>query len=302
MPPRAIRFPSVSLVSALPHLAVLGPGLLGGSLLHDAKRLGWPNVRAWARREETVEQLRAQQLAHLATTDLAAAVQGAQVIVLASPVGSYPALVEELLRCELASQVIITDLGSVKGPVVAGIGRTLTAAGIAFVGGHPMAGSEAKGLAAARPQLFDRAFCLLTPTPDTPPFALATITALWEALGAQVATLEAARHDAIMARISHLPHLAAAAITLAALEGDPNIARYAAGGLRDTTRVASGAPAMWEEILSENRTAVLNAGRELHQKLGELLEFLENRDHAQLRAALEQAKALRDARYPPASS
>jgi len=185
----------------------------------------------------------------------------------------------------------------VKGCVMEGIGRRLADAGIAFVGGHPMAGAETKGLKAARPYLFQHAACLLTPVSNTPPTALTTVTAFWQALGASVSTLDAARHDAIMARISHMPHLAAAAITLAALEQDPESAQYAAGGLRDTTRIASGDPVMWEEILRENRPAVLEAGRELHQKLGELLEFLENMNHQPLLAALQQAKQLRDARY-----
>ena len=285
-------------MSPFSSVAILGPGLLGGSLLHDAKRLGWNDVRAWTRRREVAQQIQSARLAGLATLDLAEAVRGADLIVLASPIGTYQQLIDQLKQSDLTPEVTITDVGSVKGPVVHGIGRQLSDAGIAFVGGHPMAGSEAKGLDAARPFLFQDAACLLTPVASTPAGALQKVTAFWHTLGARVTSIDPDLHDSIMARISHVPHLAAAAIVLAALSEDPSIAQFAAGGLRDTTRVASGDPAMWEEILRENRTAVLQTGRLLHQKLGDLLEFLENRDHQPLRAALEKAKHLRDARYP----
>ena len=289
-------------MSPFSSVAILGPGLLGGSLLHDAKRLGWSDVRAWTRRREVAQQIQSARLAHLATTDLREAVRGADLIVLASPIGTYQQLIDQLMQTDLTPGVTITDVGSVKGPVVHGIGRQLADAGIAFVGGHPMAGSEAKGLDAARPFLFQDAACLLTPIASTPAESLQKVTAFWNTLGARVSSVDPDLHDSIMARISHVPHLAAAAIILAALREDPSIAQFAAGGLRDTTRVASGDPAMWEEILRENRAAVLLAGRDLHQKLGELLEFLENMDHQPLLAALEKAKHLRDARYPCQSS
>lgn len=285
-------------MSPFSSVAILGPGLLGGSLLHDAMRLGWTDVRAWTRRREIVQQIQSARLAHLATTDLGEAVRGADLIVLASPIGTYQQLIDQLMQADLTLGVTITDVGSVKGPVVHGIGRQLTDAGIAFVGGHPMAGSEAKGLDAARPFLFQDAACLLTPVASTPAGALQKVTAFWTALGACVSSVDPDLHDSIMARISHVPHLAAAAIVLAALGEDPSIAQFAAGGLRDTTRVASGDPSMWEEILRENRSAVLQAGKDLHQKLGELLEFLENMDHQPLLTALQKAKQLRDTRYP----
>lgn len=285
-------------MSPFSSVAILGPGLLGGSLLHDAMRLGWTDVRAWTRRREIVQQIQSARLAHLATTDLGEAVRGADLIVLASPIGTYQQLIDQLMQADLTLGVTITDVGSVKGPVVHGIGRQLTDAGIAFVGGHPMAGSEAKGLDAARPFLFQDAACLLTPVASTPAGALQKVTAFWTALGARVSSVDPDLHDSIMARISHVPHLAAAAIVLAALGEDPSIAQFAAGGLRDTTRVASGDPSMWEEILRENRSAVLQAGKDLHQKLGELLEFLENMDHQPLLTALQKAKQLRDTRYP----
>ncbi len=278
-------------------IAVLGPGLLGGSILHDAMRLGVPSVRAYARRLEVCQEIDRLCLAHIATTDLARAVQGASLIVLASPVGTYPQLVENLLSCPLADDVLITDVGSVKGMVLATAGKLCRAAGRTFIGSHPMAGSEAKGLLASRARLFEQAACILTPESDTPPPALVSLTQFWTDLGCRVSTMDAARHDQVVARISHMPHLAAVAVTLAALGEDPDIAQFAAGGLRDTTRVASGDPEMWREILLENRPAVLAAGRDLQQKLAALLSWLETQEEAPLVQALATAKQLRDQRY-----
>ncbi len=278
-------------------IAVLGPGLLGGSILYDAIRLGWTDVRAYARRAETCAEMKMLGLAHLATTNLNEAVAGATLIVLATPVGAYAALTAELLRAPLAADVLITDVGSVKGMVVAGVGAQCAAAGHRFIGSHPMAGSEAKGLAASKPHLFTNAACILTPTEDTAPADLTRLQHFWEALGCHVTSMDAERHDQIVAHISHMPHLAAAAVALAGLEADPSIAIFAAGGLRDTTRVASGDPSMWQEILLENRPAVLTAGRELQQHLARLLEALEQADATSLHAALAAAKHLRDQRY-----
>jgi prephenate dehydrogenase len=278
-------------------IAILGPGLLGGSLLHDAKRLGWPDVRAYTRRDAVATEIRNQGLANLATTHLAEAIQGVSCIVLASPIGTYLSLAEEIVAAGTAEDVIVTDVGSTKVSVLAGAGATLAAAGIPFVGSHPMAGSEEKGLGASRAGLFAQATCILTPENHTPPKALERVTNLWEAVGGQVALMDAATHDAVVAKISHMPHLAAMATILAALEEDPSVAEYAAGGLRDTTRVASGDPEMWLGILMDNRPAVLASGRKLHEHLGSLLDMLESSDAPALLKALQQAKALRDARY-----
>ncbi|MBP7949602.1 MAG: prephenate dehydrogenase/arogenate dehydrogenase family protein [Verrucomicrobiales bacterium] len=278
-------------------IAILGPGLLGGSLLQDGLRLGW-RMQAWARREETAAAIRIHGLAAVATTDLAQAVQGASLIILTTPTGTYESLARRLAACQLELDAVVTDVGSVKQAVLDGAGCILRKAGIPFVGSHPMAGSHEVGLDAARTGLFASAACLLTPEPDTSPGALQRVRNFWETLGCRVVEMNAAAHDAAVAHVSHMPHLAAAAVTLAALAEQPELGALAAGGLRDTTRVASGDPAMWKEILMTNRTAVLDAARKLQRNLGELLEMLEKVEDQALFTRLTAAKALRDARYP----
>ncbi len=282
-------------------IAVLGPGLLGGSLLHDARRLGFRDIRAWARKEEVVRQIRDLKLADIASTDLAEVVRGASFLVLATPVGAYPILARQLAALNLDSGALITDVGSVKAQVLETAGCEFRGAGLSFIGSHPMAGSEATGLDAAQPNLFQNAACILTPEADADQGHLSMLWEFWEGLGCRVSKMAAEDHDQVVARISHMPHLAAAAVTLAALRGDPTIAQFAAGGLRDTTRVASGDPSMWSEILLENRDSVLAVGRDLHRSLGELLEMLEKMAHQPLLSALEEAKRLRETRYPAQS-
>lgn len=278
-------------------LAVFGPGLLGGSLLHEARARGVREVRAWARRPESLDKVRERNLADLVSADAREIAAGADLLILAVPVGAMAPLAEEICQAALPSGAVVTDVGSVKAAVLAGAGAACRQAGVAFIGSHPMAGAEIQGLNAARAGLFQSAACILTPEPDSDPAALEKVDSFWKAIGCRTARLDAATHDEVVARISHLPHLAAVAATLASFKPDATMARFAAGGLRDTTRVASGLPSMWREILMENRSAILPALRDLHRITGDLLEILTKADDDQLLACLEEARELRATRY-----
>ena len=278
-------------------LAIFGPGLLGGSLMLEARAQGVRELRVWARREASLTQIRERGLSDFCSDEVRAVATGADLLILCVPVGGMAALAEEIVRAPLGSQPMITDVGSVKVAVLSGAGAVCQAAGIPFIGSHPMAGGEIAGLEAARLGLFQDAACILTPEPNTDPAALEKLLSFWQALGCRTTQMDAVRHDAVVARISHLPHLAAVAATLAAFQPDPSMADFAAGGLRDTTRVASGLPSMWREILLENRAAILPALADLHRHTGELLEILHKADEGQLLAVLDHAKQLRATRY-----
>ncbi len=278
-------------------LAVFGPGLLGGSLLLDARKAGVRELRVWARREERLGPVRDRGLADLASTDAREVAEGADLMVLCVPVEGMADLAAQICQGPGALAGVVTDVGSVKAAVLAGAGAVCRRAGVRFVGSHPMAGAETAGWESAREGLYAGASCLLTPEPDTDPEALALVEHFWQALGCRTACLEAGEHDALVARISHVPHLAAVAATLASFKPDAAMARYAAGGLRDTTRVASGPPEMWRGILMENREAILPALADLHAATGELLEILGNADDVRLLARLEEARQLRATRY-----
>jgi len=275
-------------------IAILGPGLIGGSLALRLRRLGGSHVTLWARRAEAVAQVLASGCADEATADLSAAVKDADLVVLCVPVGAMAVLAAAMLPA-MRPDCVVTDVGSVKGAVLAELRSLLRGRG-RFVGSHPMAGSENTGLAAAREDLFERATCIVTPEPDTDAAALAEVIAFWERIGCRVLELPAAEHDECVALVSHLPHLLAAALIATVAERNPHAFGVVGPGFRDSTRVAGGPPAMWREILRENSAAILPAIDALIAKLAafrqtlglpgdgrEVLEFL-----AAARAARER--------------
>ena len=282
-------------------LAILGPGLLGGSLALAA-RARWPGLRIqmWARRAVALEEVRRRVQADVVTTDLAEAVAGATLIVLATPVETMPGLAAQLVELGLGDKVLVTDVGSVKGMVVEQLEPLLAAAQAVFVGSHPMAGSERAGIEAARADLFEQAACLLTPTERTPAWAVERLRQFWVGLGCRVMEMSPAQHDREVARVSHLPHLMAAVTTLAGLAQDTSVLRCAGNGFRDTTRVAAGDPALWTGIVMQNRTEIVAAVRDAAGQIGQLLEMLESLDEDSLHQWFAEAKSLRDQLVPRA--
>ena len=279
-------------------VAIFGPGLLGGSLLHDARALGATELRVWARRPESLTAVCDAGLAAFSSIDPVAVAEGADVLVLCVPVGGMKDLATQLSAARPATGAVFTDVGSVKGMVMREVAPVLAAAGHVFIGSHPMAGGEKAGFSHAKAGLYRHAPCLLTPGPESCSAALKRLHDYWHAHGCHVHEMDAATHDAVVARISHLPHAAAVLTTLAALRNDSSIARFSAGGLRDTTRVASGDPSMWREIMLENRDALLPVLRNLRDTVEELLTIMENDDAASLETLLAEARTLRATRYP----
>ena len=285
------------------HLAVLGPGLLGGSLALAARSLGLASrVSFWARRQEAVDDILASHLADAASTDLATATHQASLIVLATPVEVMPSLAAQLAALPLGEDCLITDVGSVKGTVVAQIEPLFASGSARFLGSHPMAGSEKTGLSAARADLFrsQNAACILTPTAHSRAADVTRLTRFWEAIGCRVLPpMSPEQHDWEVARISHLPHLMAAVTTLAALEQDASPLRCSGNGFRDATRIAAGDPALWTGIVTQNLSAILAALHDARDHLTELIGLLDPPQPDRLQAFLSRAKKLRDLLPPP---
>lgn len=277
-------------------IAVIGPGLLGGSVVKAARhRSPGLVIRVWGRREEPLERLRSGGEASLASADLGEVARGADLIILATPIGVMEAAVDEMLRLgALGDGVVVTDVGSVKAPVVAALESKVAAAGGCFVGSHPMAGSEKTGLEYATADLFEEAACLLTPTGATDAGALERVDAFWQWLGARTTRLTPEAHDRAVALISHLPHLLAALLVESVLGEAPELGAFAGGGFRDSTRIASGSPEMWTEILLENRDAVREALRQFLALAGESLAFFDDLKKEDLHRLLADAKVRRD--------
>jgi len=277
-------------------VTIVGVGLLGGSLgLALRKRRLAKEVVGLVRRAASVSQSRQRGAVDVATRDLRAAVSGADLVVLCTPLGRMRALVLRMLPV-LKRGAIVTDVGSVKASVIRVIESPIHKAGAYYVGGHPMAGAERAGVGAARADLFAGAVCVVTPTRATNGLALRKVEQLWRAVGGRLLRLTPELHDALVSRSSHLPHAIAA--TLANFVLDPRHPQLqpllCANGFRDTTRIASGSPEMWRDIALANRR---NLSRALGVFLGDLRRFqraLNAGDAKSITAFFERAKQRRD--------
>lgn len=275
-----------------PCLAVVGAGLIGGSLALAAKRAGAVDrVVAVNRSAAGREAVLAAGIADEATADLSA-VAAADLVVLATPVCTVVALLPEVAR-RVEPACLVTDVGSVKGPI-------LTAGDAAFpdgrfVAGHPIAGSERSGPAAAHPDLFVDRNWIVTPSERTRPEAEGRVAALWRAAGASVVRMTAAWHDEVFAAVSHLPHLVAYALmdAVVCLEQEGERVRYAAGGLRDYTRIAASDPDMWRDIFLMNRDALLRVLAEYRSALDRLESAIRCGDGEAVTRQLRQARVAR---------
>ncbi len=274
-------------------VTILGGGLLGGSLALALPQLeNSPPVRLWARRAETADEARKIGIADV-TTDIAEAVAGADLVVLAVPVGAMPDLIQAAIAAGLSRNCLVTDVGSVKGFPHQTIPPLLLGHGIDFIGSHPMAGSERNGLSAASADLFKNAACLLTNDEHVAGSKAAALERFWQSVGCRISWMSAAIHDSLVARISHLPHILAASGARVCLQ-DISEGKFGGGGLRDTTRVAAGNAEMWAEILLENREAIAGPLRETIEDLREILASLEAGAQEKAYQWLVTAKQRRD--------
>ena len=274
-----------------PKITLIGVGLLGGSVGLAARERGVAGrVTGLVRRSERVEECVAAGAVDDATLDLAEAVADAGLVILCTPVGGMSDLAEQI-QPHLAPEAIITDVGSVKRPVVSAVEPVLPR----FIGSHPLCGSEKAGVAHARVDLLEGAVCAVTPSDASPADAVESVTAFWSALGSRVVNLSAADHDAICARTSHLPHVLASALVNAVLAkpraGENN---FLGTGFRDTTRLASGSPEMWRDIALDNAEAIAAALDELQAEVSDLKEALDARDSTALERFFAEGKTHRD--------
>ncbi len=278
-------------------LAILAPGLLGGSVGMAAHSKGAAKrVVVWARRPEVRLKLQAQPWCHAVAETPEDAVREAQLIVLAPPVTRIVELAQQIAP-HVAPGAIVTDVGSVKAEIC----RYATAAlptHAHFVGAHPMAGSEKTGWENGRAGLFEGRTAFVTPLPQTDAGAVSQVVHFWSLLGGEVVTVSPDQHDEIVGHISHLPQVLASTLGLFLSRRNAGWRNLAGNGLRDTTRIAGSDPTMWLEIYQQNRDEVLRALRGLQDELQAFQAALANRDWPEVRTRLESAKAWRDGFRP----
>jgi len=269
-------------------LAVLGLGLLGGSVAAAAKERGLAReVVGAARRSAPLERALAAGIVDSVTTP-AQAVLGADLVVLGTPVGSMNQVVSNV-AAGLSSGCLVTDVGSVKGSVIETIPGLLPD-GVEFVGSHPMAGSHLRGPDHARADLFEGATCVVTPRAGQDEAAVERVEAFWRALGARVERRSPAIHDEEVAWVSHLPHLVAFAFADSLNAAPDRVGRLAGGGFRDFTRIAQSDAELWGEILSLNGKALSGPLNHFSASLAKLARALEEGDDESLEKLLNQAR------------
>ncbi len=277
-------------------LLVVGLGLIGGSLALALKqRGGCHTVIGYDIKAREVEEGLRLQVIDEPAYDLCDAVGNADVVVLAVPVKVIEQVMADIALA-LRPETILTDVGSAKGNVVEAARRVFGEVPANFVPGHPIAGSEKSGVAAANSTLYEQHKIILTPLPETDRFALGRITEMWECVGAEVHQMEVRRHDEVLAATSHLPHLLAFSLvdTLASDHENRDIFRYAAGGFRDFTRIAASDPVMWHDIFLANRDATLKVLDEFTSGVEKLRSAIQHGDGQQMLGIFTRAKSARD--------
>jgi prephenate dehydrogenase len=261
-------------------MTVIGVGLLGASLAKACKERGLvEEITGFGRSWENLEKARSLKIIDHCCTDLSDAVADADLIVLCTPVATIVPLIRNMIS-EIRPGTLITDVGSVKDPVVSEADK-LIPEGV-FIGSHPIAGGENSGLEASYADLYQDAKCIVTPTEKTNKKALEKICALWQAVGMNVIKLSAEEHDFIFGAVSHLPHIVAYALmnTLGALRTKDNleVTAFSGAGLKDITRIASSDPVMWRDICLSNRSHSLDLIDQFQIKLDEIRSIIEKGD------------------------
>jgi prephenate dehydrogenase len=277
-------------------LVVIGVGLIGGSFALALKRArAVRRVVGVGRGSRNLAAALRLKIIDEASRDAPRAVRDADLVLLATPVGQMPAVMTAIAP-HLPARAVVTDAGSTKGDVVSAARRFLGAHWPRFVPGHPVAGTERSGAEAAFPELFKGRNVILTPHAETSAVATGLVRRAWEACGARVTRLAPDQHDAVLAAVSHLPHVVAYALVnmLARRRNAAQLFGLSAGGLRDTVRIAGSSAEMWADICVANRTAVLAALEDYENELEETRAAIESGEVAALRRLFERARGARE--------
>ena len=277
-------------------VALIGLGLIASSMYWAIKRAGLADhVIGYARSEETRQTAREIGLCDTVCDSISDAVQGADLVVLCVPVGAMGAVAEEMSHY-LKVGATVSDVGSVKRSVIDAVHEHLPQ-GVHFVPAHPLAGTEHSGPTSGFASLFDNRWCILVPTDDSTPEAVAQLRALWEGMGANVDEMDADHHDRVLAVTSHTPHLIAYTMVGVADDlrrvTDSEVIKYSAAGFRDFTRIAASDPTMWRDVFLTNKDATLEILGRFTEELFALQRAIRTGDGEQLHQYFTRTRAIR---------
>lgn len=277
-------------------IAVVGVGLIGGSLAMAGREKGIvKEIIGFGRGAANLREAVRLKVIDNYTHDMSKAVKDADLIVIATPVGSFERCIRQMIP-GIKQGAIVTDVGSVKGRLVSRI-EGLLPKGVFFVGGHPIAGKERSGVKTATPRLFEGTRCILTPTSKTNPTALKKVSALWKAVGAEVVLMDPMLHDKALGAVSHLPHIAAYSLvnTVAEIkEKGNNFISFSGGGFKDFTRIAESSPEMWRDIFLNNRENIIAMINQYQKNLNKIKRYIKDGNGRGLIKEFEKARAVRE--------
>ncbi|MDH5436154.1 MAG: prephenate dehydrogenase/arogenate dehydrogenase family protein [Gammaproteobacteria bacterium] len=282
--------------ASINQICIIGVGLIGGSLARALRQAGFcQEIIGGGRSSDNLKQAVALGVVDRFQTDLAKAVADADMVVLAVPVGAIKPVLSAI-KDKMKPNVILTDVGSTKASVIADVKAILGHVPSGFVPGHPIAGTEKSGVAAAIADLYKDRRVILTPLSETDRNSTDLVRAMWECTGAEVSEMSAEHHDEVLAATSHLPHLLAFSLvdTLAQMDEQTEIFKFAAGGFRDFTRIASSDPVMWHDICLANHDAIMKILDRFTTDLDELKSALNNSDSSKILEIFKRARAARD--------
>ena len=275
-------------------MTILGPGLLGASLAMASRQKKLANkIVVWARRKEAATKCKSQNWCNEAFVEIPEAVAGSQFVVICTPVRHIERIVSTI-SSNVDEGCLVTDVGSVKQKICTKASESFKKSNAIFIGSHPMAGSDRTGMSHASNLLFEGRPCFVTPEDNQDEHEIQKLVSFWKELGMKVSTASPVEHDAIVAHLSHLPHAISMVICNLLAKSPPKWNQMSGQGLRDTTRIAAGDPAMWEEIFSQNRTALLHAAKSFEKEFKEWIKILEEGNTSEILNQLSNGKVFRD--------
>jgi prephenate dehydrogenase len=270
-------------------VVIIGVGLIGGSFALSLRKTGFQGrITGVGRREENLVKAKERGIVDRYFTVPAEGVKDGDLIFLSTPIGQFPGIVKEI-REHLKKGAIITDAGSVKAKVIKEL-EPLIPEGVNFVGGHPIAGKECSGADAASSDLFRKATCIITPSPNTQEKALERVVDLWNSFGTKTVIMDPNRHDTIFSAVSHMPHVISYVLINAILDSDKDILSHGGRGLRDMTRIALSPPELWRDICSYNRENILSSLDHFLSSVSHVQNLIEDSDWDSLWREFQKAR------------
>ena len=275
-------------------ICIIGIGLIGGSLAKAIKKTHQSEiVFGYGRNSSHLEKAKKSNVIDQYSTDIGVALDGANIVIIATPVGSYESILEEM-KPHIAEDMVISDVGSTKVSVVEAVKAVFDDVLDNFIPAHPIAGKEKSGFEVSDADLFINKKVIVTPLENSNPKSIKILTKMWERVGAEVDFMTPKSHDDLLGMTSHLPHMLAFSLVNYLISQHPEASVYAAGGFKDFSRIASGDAIMWRDICLHNRDAIIAHIKRYQESLDTLVDAIDSQNKEQLESLFHKAKNTRD--------